>query len=100
MRHHDIGVNIGPWNELKYRFSQADGTIKIDDHLLIFYHFSGLRVIAKGTIQSVNRVSKKRLPFIYQLYHEVIDEAIELVEKIDPTFKGFADELDLKRYWN
>ncbi|MEH7273553.1 glycosyltransferase [Neobacillus vireti] len=94
------GVNVGPWNELKYKFLKVNESILIDHHLLIFFHFSGLRVISKNNIQSVNTVSKKRSPFIYQLYREAIDEAIELVENIDRTFNGYADELDLQRYWN
>jgi hypothetical protein len=92
------GANIGPWNELKYQFSNVDGTILIDDQVLIFHHFSGLRVTGKSRIQSVNR--RNRRPFIYQLYREAIDDAIELVERIDPDFNGYADELDLQKYWN
>jgi len=94
------GVNVGPWNELKYQFSNVEGTFLIDDQMLIFYHFSGLRVTGKNKILSVNRMKRKLRPFIYQLYRKAIDGAIELVEKIDPTFNGFADDLDLQKYWN
>ena len=94
------GVNVGPWNELKYQFSNADGLIRMDDQLLIFYHFSGIRVTGKNKIQSVNRMNPSKRPFLYQIYYEAINEAIDLVEKIDPTFNGFADEVDLQKYWN
>jgi hypothetical protein len=94
------GVNIGPWNELKYQFSTINGSILIDNQLLIFYHFSGLRVSGKNNIQSVNRVNWKRRPLIYQVYSEAIDEAIEFAERIDPTFNGFAGTGDLQKYWN
>ncbi|MEH7492519.1 glycosyltransferase [Neobacillus niacini] len=94
------GVNVGPWNELKYQFSNVDATFSIDEHLLIFFHFSGLRVTGKNKIQSVNRVNLRKRPFLYQIYYEAIDEVIDLVEKTDPTFNGFADEVDLQKYWN
>ncbi len=94
------GVNVGPWNELKYQFSNDDGLILVDDQLLIFYHFSGLRVTGKNNLQSVNRINRKRRPIIYQLYRDAIVEAIETVERIDPTFNGFADEVDIQRYWD
>ena len=94
-----FGVNVGPWNELKYQFSDVGGTVMMDDQLLILYHFSGLRVTAKNHIQSVNRVSKRGHPFVYQLYSKAIGEAVEFVAKVDSTFTGFADELDLQKYW-
>ena len=94
------GVNIGPWNELKYQFSNVDDSVLINEHSLVFYHFSGLRVAAKEDIQFVYRVNPKRLPFIYPQYIKAITEAIESVAKLDPDFNGFANENDLKRYWN
>lgn len=93
------GVNIGPWNVLKYQFSNVDKYVLINEHLLIFYHFSGLRVAAKEDIQIVYGMNQKRLPFIYPLYIKAIREAIDSVAKLDPSFNGFADENDLKRYW-
>ncbi|MDF2856111.1 MAG: putative glycosyltransferase [Neobacillus sp.] len=94
------GVNVGPWNVLKYQFSTVDHSILIDEDMLIFYHFSGLRVAARNDIQSVNKMNKKRRSFIYQLYSDAVEESVELVENIDPTFNGFATETDLQRYWN
>ena len=94
------GVNIGPWNVLKYQFFNVNDSILVDENLLIFYHFSGLRVAAKEDIQFVYRVNRKKLPFIYRLYINAIKEVIELLEKLDPDFNGFAAETDLQKYWN
>jgi hypothetical protein len=93
------GVNIGLWNYLKYRFSNVNGFIFVDNDLLIFYHFSGVRVVAKDNIESVYRVNRKRLPFIYQIYNQALTDAVVLVEKVDPKFNGFAPQIDLQRYW-
>lgn len=94
------GVNIGPWNYLKYQFSNVNDSIFIDDSLLIFYHFSSLRVVSKNKVNFVYRVNKKKLPFIYQIYIKAIKDIIDLVEKLDPNFNGFANDNDLQKYWN
>jgi hypothetical protein len=94
------GVNVGPWNVLKYQFSTVDHAVFINEHLLVFYHFSGLRVVAKDKVEFVYPVNRRKLPFIYSLYIKAITEAIELAAKFDPDFNGFADETALQRYWN
>lgn len=94
------GVNIGPWNQLKYQFSKVNESIFIDEHLLIFFHFSGLRVSAIDKIQSVYRVNPKKQPIIYQEYKKVLSNVVDLVKKLEPNFNGFANESDLQKYWN
>lgn len=94
------GVNVGPWNVLKYQFSNVKDSVFINEHKLIFYHFSGLRVAAKEDIQFVYGVNQKRLPIVYPLYIKALTDAIDSVAKWDPNFNGFADENDLKKYWN
>lgn len=94
------GVNIGPWNRLKYQFSKDADSVYVDNDLLVFYHFSSLRVIAKDRIHFVYKVDKTKLPFIYQMYQEALSDAVELVEKADPQFNGFAAKTDLTKYWN
>ncbi|EKN67605.1 glycosyltransferase [Neobacillus bataviensis LMG 21833] len=94
------GVNIGPWNELKYQFSNVNDSIFIDDQLLIFYHFSGLRVISEDKIQSVYRGNQKNLPFIYQKYQIELSNVVYLVKNMEPNFYGFANKSDLQKYWN
>jgi hypothetical protein len=93
------GVNVGPWNHLKYQFSTHNDMIFIDQHLLIFYHFSGIRVTAKDKIQSVYQANRN-LPLVYELYKKALNEVIDVVEKMDPSFNGFAGETDLQKYWN
>ncbi|WML39951.1 putative nucleotide-diphospho-sugar transferase [Neobacillus sp. OS1-2] len=94
------GVNIGPWNELKYQFSNVNKSVFIDDHLLIFYHFSGLRMISEDTIQSVYRENQKNRPFIYQEYQNELSNSVDLIKNVEPSFNGFANEADLQKYWN
>ncbi len=94
------GVNIGPWNRLKYQFSKDARSVRIDNDLLIFYHFSSLRVIARDQIKFIYKVNKSKLPFIYGIYQEALSDAVELTEKVDPYFNGFASKTDLMKYWN
>ncbi|OLS34755.1 glycosyltransferase [Bacillus sp. MRMR6] len=93
------GVNVGPWNYLKYQFSTHNDMIFIDHHLLIFYHFSGIRVTAKDNIQSVYQANWN-LPLVYELYKKALNVVVDEVEKMDPSFNGFAGETDLQKYWN
>jgi hypothetical protein len=37
------GANVAPWNLARYHVSTRNGNIYVDDELLIFFHFHGLR---------------------------------------------------------
>ncbi|WP_445505948.1 putative nucleotide-diphospho-sugar transferase [Niallia sp. 03190] len=93
------GVNIGPWNYLKYHFSLVDSSIFIDEDKLIFYHFSSLRVEGKNKFTILYPVKTKKLPFIYMMYKHALNNAIKLAQKADPNFNIFATTEDLQRYW-
>jgi len=36
------GANVGPWNLGRHRITERDGSIWVDEHPLIFFHFSSL----------------------------------------------------------
>jgi hypothetical protein len=89
------GVNIGHWNFAKYRFHVLNGKWYIDDSELICYHFSGFRLISKTEIAQIYEPSRIDFPFIYSIYKEILKYAISAVEKIDPSFNGFATQDDM-----
>ncbi|WML39950.1 putative nucleotide-diphospho-sugar transferase [Neobacillus sp. OS1-2] len=93
------GVNIGPWNYLKYSFSEKDGYVYIDQCQLIFYHFSGVRIIEQNENIELIHSSTENTPFVFSIYHKLLTQLFTLIKQIEPGFNGFASEEDLKSYW-
>lgn len=92
------GVNIGPWNYLKYRYRVIKGKSYVGKHPLIFFHFSGFRIQAKNQVKLIHGFDRNR-PAIFKEYIQVINCIIEDVEKVDPNFNGFAGSEDIKLFW-
>jgi hypothetical protein len=93
------GVNIGPWNYLKYTFTQKDDLIWINQNKLIFYHFSGVRVVNQENKVELIHNSPVNTPFVFTIYQNLLTQLMKLVQHIEPSFNGFATEEDLKSYW-
>ena len=93
------GVNIGPWNLLKYNFLVKDDEVYIDDDYLIFYHFSSFRVKGINQFKVMNKRKNQKMPFIYKLYKKRINKFIRRVQKLDSNFTVLATPEDLKKYW-
>lgn len=83
------GVNIGHWNYSKYNFTVLDDNIMVNNNKLIFYHFSGFRIISKYDIRQVHEQDRVDIPFIYPIYKRALGKIIDDVEKIDPDFKEY-----------
>jgi hypothetical protein len=85
------GVNIAPWNQMKYRFSIQKGMVHVNDNPLIFYHFCGLRII--NNTQVVLTLEDTRLiPAIHEPYFNILNDIIISVSDIRPDFSGFYIE--------
>ncbi len=83
------GINIGHWNYSKYNFTVANDNIMVNNNKLIFYHFSGFRIISKYDIRQVHEEDRVNIPFIYPIYKRALGKIIDDVEKIDPDFKEY-----------
>lgn len=83
------GINIGHWNYPKYNFTVLDENIMVNNYKLIFYHFSGFRIISKYDIRQIHEKDRVNPPFIYQIYRQLLENIINEVEKIDPEFKEY-----------
>lgn len=83
------GINIGHWNYLKYKFTVLNDNVLVNNNKLIFYHFSGFRIISKYDIRQVHEQDRVNIPFIYQIYKRALGKIIDDVEKIDPDFKEY-----------
>lgn len=83
------GINIGHWNYLKYKFTVLNDNILVNNNKLIFYHFSGFRIISKYDIRQVHEQDRVNIPFIYQIYRRALGKIIDDIEKIDPDFKEY-----------
>ena len=92
------GVNIGPWNYLKYKYHVVDGKFYINQYPLIYFHFSGFRIQEKNQIKMIHGFTRN-LPYIFKIYIYEINKIIEDVEKVNSTFNGFAGSDDIKLFW-
>lgn len=86
------GVNIGPWNDGRYKTSIVNHKVYINNVALICYHFAGLRILSKEEFAFVLGYNKNLREHIYIPYIHVLQEVIHDVEKIKPQFHGFFIE--------
>jgi len=93
------GVNVGIWNYRKYTFSEKNTQVYIDEIPLIFYHFSGVRVINQDNKVELVHETQENTPFVFTIYHTVLTQIVTVVKHIEPEFDGFATKEDLQKYW-
>ncbi|MEC2217162.1 hypothetical protein P9G38_19920, partial [Bacillus velezensis] len=74
-----------------------DGRLVLEDgNPLIFYHFSGYRIVTAGDIRQIHETDRTDLPFVHQLYQDILKRVIGTVSAVCPEFSGFASEDDNK----
>ena len=82
--HH--GANVAPWNVGDYRVSFQDQNIYMDDYILIFYHFAGLKKISKAKYNPNLGLTLKPLhPIVKQMYIEYIELLENYSKDLNPT---------------
>lgn len=79
-----LGVNVAPWNQDLYDIRNQDGAIYVNNCRLIFFHFSGLRMINKHDYSTCWKYNTDG--FIYGYYIDILRKKIEEIERIEPGF--------------
>ncbi|MEH7273551.1 putative nucleotide-diphospho-sugar transferase [Neobacillus vireti] len=93
------GVNVGIWNYRKYTFFEKNGQVFIDRTPLIFYHFSGVRVINQDNKVELVHGTHENTPFVFTIYQNILTQLVTKVREVEPLFDGFATKEDLQKYW-
>jgi hypothetical protein len=88
------GANLAPWNIARYRITERNGTVMVDENPLIFYHFHKLKMLGPHLVDtgltdrraSLNRVVRRSIyaPYLREL-REVIERAGAGINSIRPT---------------
>ncbi len=86
------GVNVAPWNYHIFNISSNNGIVTVNDKPLIFYHFSGLRVLTMNEFALRHKDRNKVIPCIHHTYFKQIQRVILNVKKINPGFNGYENE--------
>ncbi|MDF2840273.1 MAG: hypothetical protein K0Q99_1045 [Clostridia bacterium] len=85
------GVNIAPWNEAKYHFSNKAEKVYANMNQLICYHYCGLRLLNN---HQYALLIGSQIPnsVIHTPYTLVVQQVISDIERISPSFDGFFVE--------
>jgi len=74
----NVGAGLAPWNAAQYNVRWQDGRINVDGAPLIFYHFHGLKKIARNAIRPAGhayRLSSSLIEHLYFPYMDALREA-------------------------
>lgn len=82
------GFNVASWNEHLYQIKVYDKKVFVNNIRLVFYHFSGLRMVNKKDYIMLWQFEPKG--YVYEHYINVLRKKIEEIEKISP---GFTDNI-------
>ncbi len=85
------GVNIAPWSEGKYSFSNRNDKVFVNNNKLICYHFCGLRLVSRDRF-ALLLGDQKLNSIIHTPYTFVVQQTISLIEQLFPNFNGYFVE--------
>jgi len=97
------GVNVAPWNKGNYQLEQTSSGLKVNNSLLICFHFQGLRVHRFGLIEPQvfdygMKLSDDFLRLVYTPYLLAISRAVRRVRK-RATSRRYENEPSLREIW-
>lgn len=78
------GFNLASWNEFLYEIKVYENRVYVNNTRLVFYHFSGLRMINKKDYITLWKYEPKG--YVYDYYINVLRKKIEEIEEISPGF--------------
>ncbi len=87
----DKGVNLAPFNVRQYKIKKDDNSIHVDENLLIFYHFSSLRIYSPKDFllfdyAYTQKISRQTISLIYRPYLKELKKVIARLKFIEPSF--------------
>jgi len=79
-----IGANVAPWNIGNYKVSIQNRSIMVDNTPLVFFHFSGVRILSRFFVypnfRFDNIVLNKEIKKIYTIYIGAILESTYILQ--------------------
>ena len=75
---------MSSWNEHLYQIKVYDKKVFVNNTRLVFYHFSGLRMVNKKDYIMLWQFEPKG--YVYEHYINVLRKKIEEIEEISPGF--------------
>jgi len=85
----DKGVNLAPFNVSQYKIIKSEKSLYIDSDLLIFYHFSSLRIYSPKDFLLFDyayKLNRRVRNLIYRPYTKELREIIAKLNILEPTF--------------
>lgn len=84
-----LGLNLAPWNIDNYVISMENGLVKVDDELLILYHFQGLQIFDDGSASLY--IGNKRIidtykRLIYTPYLTALSSAYRTIKQYEKSY--------------
>lgn len=106
----DVGINAAPWNMDGVRISECEGSVMVNDRVLLFYHFQGIREIFPGWFDVGLRAYRTKFTaalrdFIYLPYlRKLVATQVRLKTKhgIEPLlgFQRLPNGASFQDRWN
>lgn len=81
------GINLASWNDFLFEIKIYDNRVHVNNTRLVFYHFSGLRMINKKDYIMLWKFDPKS--YVYEHYINVLRKKIQEIEKISPGFTDY-----------
>lgn len=86
------GAGIAPWNYPQYRFDQtADGSVTVNNSLLVFYHFHQLQLLDNGKFDRLSSIYTSECPepaLVYEPYEAELRKVLHDVRVVSPNFSA------------
>ena len=85
------GGGLAPWNITQYRVAELDGTVRIDEDPLIFFHYHRVKLRQHGGYDwqpPGYRISPENRRIVYDPYLEALDAAVAEVRSVVPEFSS------------
>lgn len=89
-----LGVNVAPWNQDLYDIKKQDGIIYVNNCRLIFFHFSGLRMINEYDYLTCWKYDTNW--FLYDHYIDILRKKIGEIENLINYWQTF--HIDIQSY--